>query len=146
MEFIEGLAASGGLDEAFEFFVRIDGGHNCLSPCCVRMRGFRPRRGVMAGDYSGAARGKRDGAAPRLAGCFGILVWGLGGRICLRPRRIGGRGGFKEDFPSIQDPGAGAAGFSLRGLSVCDRGAGVVRRIADRCIPVAADTGKAIIS
>ena len=31
----------------------------------------------MAWDYSGAARGKRDGAAARLAGCFGILAGGL---------------------------------------------------------------------
>ena len=75
-EFFEGLAASGGLDEAFEFFVRIGGSHNCLAPCCVRFRGFRPRGGVMAGGFSGAARGKRDGAAPCLAGWFRILAGG----------------------------------------------------------------------
>ena len=77
MEFIEGLAASGGLDEAFEFCVRLGGGYVSLLPAGVRLRGLRPSRGrLWLGGFSGAARGKRDGAAPCLAGWFRILAWG----------------------------------------------------------------------
>ena len=114
MEFIEGLAASGGLDEAFEFCVRLGGGYVSFLPAGVRLRGFKPSRGrLWRGDFSGAARGKRDGAALRLAGCFGILVGGCGRGICLRPRRFEGRGvrtGVQAAWLFCREAGTGSGG------------------------------------